>query len=169
MEFGKRALALESQGHPVIRLNLGEPDFGAPPAVLSALEKVADGRPLPYTGATGLPELREAISGFYRSEHDVEVDPGRIVVTAGASAALLLVSAALVDPGDEVLISDPSYPCNRQFAESFGAEVVLVPTTAESRFQLDLPAVQANWTAGTRGIMIATPSNPTGTSIEGPS
>nr|WP_269811050.1 aminotransferase class I/II-fold pyridoxal phosphate-dependent enzyme [Kineosporia rhizophila] len=167
MEFGKRALALESQGHPVIRLNLGEPDFGAPPAVLSALEKVADGRPLPYTGATGLPELREAISGFYRSEHDVEVDPGRIVVTAGASAALLLVSAALVDPGDEVLISDPSYPCNRQFAESFGAEVVLVPTTAESRFQLDLPAVQANWTAGTRGIMIATPSNPTGTSIEG--
>ncbi|GLY12992.1 aminotransferase [Kineosporia sp. NBRC 101677] len=167
MEFGKRALALESQGHPVIRLNLGEPDFGAPPAVLSALEKVADGRPLPYTGATGLPELREAISGFYRSEHDVEVDPGLIVVTAGASAALLLVSAALVDPGDEVLISDPSYPCNRQFAESFGAEVVLVPTTAESRFQLDLPAVQANWTAGTRGIMIATPSNPTGTSIEG--
>nr|WP_269329612.1 aminotransferase class I/II-fold pyridoxal phosphate-dependent enzyme [Kineosporia babensis] len=166
MEFGKNAQALEAEGHPVIKLNLGEPDFGAPPAVLSALQKIADGRPLPYTGATGLLELRQAIAGFYRSEHDVVVDPRRIIVTAGASAALLLVSAALVDPGDRVLISDPSYPCNRQFAESFGAEVVLVPTTAETRFQLDLAAVQANWAEGTRGIMIATPSNPTGTSIE---
>jgi len=165
MEFGKRALALEAEGHHVVKLNLGEPDFGAPPAVLGALEKLADGRPLPYTGATGLTELREAIAGFYHQEHDIEVDPARIVVTAGASAALLLVTAALVDPGDRVLISDPSYPCNRQFAESFGAEVVLVPTTAQSRFQLDLPAVRANWTGQTRGIMIATPSNPTGTSL----
>ncbi|WP_285594800.1 aminotransferase class I/II-fold pyridoxal phosphate-dependent enzyme [Kineosporia sp. NBRC 101731] len=166
MEFAKRAQALETQGHHVVKLNLGEPDFGAPPAVLSALQKVADGRPLPYTGATGLLELREAIAGFYRQEHDVEVDPRRIIVTAGASAALLLVSAALVDAGDKVLISDPSYPCNRQFAESFGAEVILVPTTPESRFQLDLPAVKAHWADDTRGIMIATPSNPTGTSID---
>jgi aspartate/methionine/tyrosine aminotransferase len=168
MEFGKRALALEAAGHHVIKLNLGEPDFGAPPAVLSALGKLTDGRPLPYTGATGLIELREAIAGFYRQAHGVEVDPARIIVTAGASAALLLVTAALVDPGDRVLIGDPSYPCNRQFAQGFGAEVVLVPTTPESRFQLDLPAVRANWTEGTRGIMIATPSNPTGTSLGTP-
>ncbi|GAB6901479.1 aminotransferase class I/II-fold pyridoxal phosphate-dependent enzyme [Kineosporia succinea] len=166
MEFGKQAAELEARGHHVVKLNLGEPDFGAPPAVLAALGKVADGRPLPYTGATGLLELREAIAGFYRQEHDVEVDPRRIVVTAGASAALLLLSAALVDAGDRVLISDPSYPCNRQFAESFGADVVLVPTTAGTRFQLDRAAVETNWSEGTRGIMIATPSNPTGTSVE---
>ncbi|MBT0768054.1 aminotransferase class I/II-fold pyridoxal phosphate-dependent enzyme [Kineosporia sp. J2-2] len=165
MEFGKRAHELEQQGHHVVRMNLGEPDFGAPPAVLAALGRLSDGRPLPYTGATGLPELRQAISGFYRQQHDVAVDPRRIVVTAGASAALLLVSAALVNEGDRVLIGDPAYPCNRQFAESFGADVVLVPTTAQSRFQLDLAAVRAEWTDDTRGIMIATPSNPTGTSI----
>lgn len=165
MEFAKQALALENEGHHVVRLNLGEPDFGAPPAVLGALAELADGRALSYTAALGLIELRRAISGFYRREHQVEVAPERIVVTAGASAALLLLAAALVNPGDEVLISDPSYPCNRQFAESFGAEVVLVPTGPHHRFQLDPAAVRANWTDRTAGIMIASPSNPTGTSI----
>lgn len=119
MEFGKHAAALEAAGHRVIKLNLGEPDFGAPPAVLAALREVADGTPLPYTGALGLPALREAIAGFYQTAHGVAVAPERIVVTAGASAALLLATAALVDPGDEVLVGDPSYPCNRQFLSGF--------------------------------------------------
>jgi len=165
MEFGKRAAALEAQGHHIIKLSIGEPDFGAPPAVSLAAREVMDGRSLAYTSALGIPALREAIAGFYREVHDVEVHPSRIVVTAGASAALLLVTAALVDPGDEVIVGDPSYPCNRQFLASFGAQVKLVPTDANTRFQLDAAAVRANWTENTRGLMIATPSNPTGTSI----
>ncbi|MDI1259225.1 aminotransferase class I/II-fold pyridoxal phosphate-dependent enzyme [Aquabacterium sp.] len=166
MEFGKRAAALEAAGHRVIRLNLGEPDFGAPPAVRAELQRVAGSHtPLPYTGALGLPALREAIAGFYQQAHGVNISPERVVVTAGASAALLLLTAALVDPGDEVLVGDPSYPCNRQFLNGFGADVRLVPTDAASRFQLDLAAVQRHWSESTRGLMIATPSNPTGTSV----
>lgn len=165
MEFGNRAAALEAQGHDVIRLSLGEPDFGAPPAVMRAAHAALDEKPLAYTGALGLPALRAAIAGFYLERHGVRVDPSRIVVTAGASAALLMVTAALVDPGDEVLVGDPSYPCNRQFLSSFGAQVKLVPTDASTRFQLDAATVRAHWTARTRGLMIATPSNPTGTSV----
>lgn len=165
MEFGKHAATLESQGHHVVKLSLGEPDFGAPPAVLNAMREAMDGRPMPYTPALGLPELRQAIARFYLNEHDVEVVPSRVIVTAGASAALVLATAALIDPGDEVLIADPSYPCNRQIAESFGAHVTLIPTTAETRFQLNAASVTSNWTDRTRGIMIASPSNPTGTSV----
>ncbi|WP_443072528.1 pyridoxal phosphate-dependent aminotransferase [Streptomyces sp. NBC_01485] len=165
MEFGKQAAALEAQGHHVVKLSIGEPDFGAPPAVLDAMREVMDGRPMTYTAALGLPALRQAIADFYRDRHDVEVDPSRIVVTAGASAALVLATAALVDPGDEVLISDPSYPCNRQIVESFGARVSLVPTTAGTRFQLDTASVRSHWTDATRGVMVASPSNPTGTSV----
>lgn len=165
MEFGKHAAELEAAGHRVIKLNLGEPDFGAPPTVLAELQRVVSQCNLPYTGALGLPALREAIASFYQSQHGVHVGPERIVVTAGASAALLLVTAALVDPGDEVLVGDPSYPCNRQFLSGFGANVRLVPTDAASRFQLDLAAVQRHWSARTRGLMLATPSNPTGTSV----
>ena len=165
MEFGKRAAELEAAGHRVIRLNLGEPDFGAPPAVRAELQRVAGEAALPYTGALGLPALREAIAGFYSQAHGVALNPERVVVTAGASAALLLVTAALVDPDDEVLVGDPSYPCNRQFLSAFGADVRLVPTDASSRFQLDLAAVQRHWSARTKGLMVATPSNPTGTSV----
>lgn len=167
MEFGKHAAALEAQGQHVVKLSLGEPDFGAPPAVVEAMRAAMDGRPMSYTEALGMPALRQAIAGFYGERHDVDVDPGRVVVTAGASAALVLGAAALVDDGDEVLIGDPSYPCNRQIMESFGARVRLVPTGAASRFQLDAASVRAHWTDSTRGIMVATPSNPTGTSVPG--
>ena len=165
MEFGDRATALEAQGHDVIRLSLGEPDFGAPPAVMQAAHQVLDEQALSYTGALGLPALRQAIAGFYEEVHGVRVDPARVVVTAGASAALLLVTAALVDAGDEVLVGDPSYPCNRQFLSSFGAQVKLVPTGPDTRFQLDAAKVREYWTPQTRGLIIATPSNPTGTSV----
>jgi aspartate/methionine/tyrosine aminotransferase len=165
MEFGKRAAALEAQGHQVIKLSLGEPDFGPPPAVLEAARAAVEGGSLPYTAALGIPALRAAIANFYLSEHGVTISPDRIIVTAGASAALLLVTAALVDAGDEVIVGDPSYPCNRQFLSSFGAQVKLVATDADSRFQLDAGSVRANWTPQTKGLMIATPSNPTGTSV----
>ena len=165
MEFGKHAEALQAQGVDVIKLSLGEPDFGAPPAVLRAAHAALDQAQFAYTPALGIPALRQAIADFYRARHGVEVAPSRVVVTAGASAALLLVTAALVDPGDEVMVGDPSYPCNREFLSSFGANVKLVPTSAATRFQLDADTVRAHWSANTRGLMIATPSNPTGTSV----
>lgn len=165
MEFAKKAAELEAQGHAVVRLNIGEPDFGPPPAVLAAAREASDGRPLAYTGAIGLPELRTAIAEFYGQHFGASVDPSRVAVTSGASAALLMACAALVDPDDEVLIGDPSYPCNRQFAHAFGARVTLLPTTPASRFQLTSAEVDAAWNADTRGVIVATPSNPTGTSM----
>ncbi|MGN6702763.1 MAG: pyridoxal phosphate-dependent aminotransferase, partial [Burkholderiaceae bacterium] len=122
-----------------------------------------------YTSATGLPALREAISGHYRRVYGLDVAPERIVVTAGASAALLLACAALVGRGDEVLMPDPSYPCNRHFVAAFEGQATLVPCGPEQRFQLSAADVARHWNAtpGTRtaGVMIASPSNPTGTSI----
>jgi aspartate/methionine/tyrosine aminotransferase len=165
LAFGERAAALEAQGHRVVKLSIGEPDFGAPPAVREAMRQVMDGRPLPYTPALGLPALREALAGFYRDRHGVSVDPARVVITSGASCALLLITAATVDPGDEVILADPSYPCNRELVATFGGRVVSVPTTAESRYQPDAASVAAAWSERTNAVMIATPSNPTGTSI----
>lgn len=165
MEFSKHAALLEGQGQKIIKLSVGEPDFGALPAVRKAMCDVMDGRSLTYTSALGLPELRRLIAEFYLHAHGVKLDPSRVVVTAGASAALLLVTAALVDRGDEVIMSDPSYPCNRQFLSSFGANVQLIATDASTRFQLTTSAIRERWTENTKGLMIATPSNPVGTSV----
>ena len=166
MAFGEKAARLEAQGKHIVKLNLGEPDFGAPPGVLQAMQELAgNAAALPYTSALGLPELRAAIAGFYRTAHQIDIDPQRVVVTAGASAALLLLAAALVDEGDKVIMADPSYPCNRQFIKAFGGNVHLVPTQADSHFQLNNALLQQHWQAGTRGLMLATPSNPTGTAV----
>ncbi|WP_128774427.1 aminotransferase class I/II-fold pyridoxal phosphate-dependent enzyme [Actinomyces oricola] len=165
MSIGARAGELERQGHSIAKLSLGEPSFGAPPAVREAMCEVMDGRPLAYTPALGHPALRETISGFYRERHGVDVDPARIVVTTGASSALLLVTLATVDAGDEVVIADPSYPCNRELVEAAGGTLAMVPTTVPGRFQLDLAGVQGAWSERTNAVMIATPSNPTGTSV----
>ena len=152
-------------GEPMIFLNIGEPDFTAAPAVqAAAAAALAEGR-TQYTQATGLQALREAISGWYAQRFGVAVDPGRIVVTAGASAALQLVCLALFEPGDEVLMADPSYPCNRHFVAATGATPRLLPAGPEARFQPDAASVQAAWTAATRGVLLASPGNPTGTSI----
>jgi aspartate/methionine/tyrosine aminotransferase len=165
MTFGDQAAALEAAGHRVAKLNIGEPDFGALPAVREAMRGLMDGRPLPYTSTFGLPALREAIAGFYQARHGVRVDPGRIAVTSGASAALLLTCAATLDPGDEVILADPSYPANRQLIAAFGGRIRFVPTTPETRYQLTTASVAKAWTDRTSAVMIATPSNPTGTSI----
>ncbi|MGB3301842.1 aminotransferase class I/II-fold pyridoxal phosphate-dependent enzyme [Gordonia sp. (in: high G+C Gram-positive bacteria)] len=165
MEFGKKAAALEARGVHVVKLNIGEPDFGAPPAFLEEVRRISDGRPMAYTGALGLDTLRSRIAEFTATKFGAPIAPERVVVTTGASAALLLSCAALIDPGDEVLVSDPSYPCNRRFAESFGGNVRLLETTPETRFQLTADMVDGAWGERTRGVMVATPSNPTGTSL----
>jgi len=151
---------------PMIFLNIGEPDFTAPPLVREAAERaLRDGR-TQYTDATGLPALRERISGWYAERFGLDIAPSRIVVTAGASAALQLACLALVDTGDEVLMPDPSYPCNRHFVAAADGVPVLLPSGPEQRFQLDAAGVEAAWTPRTRGVLLASPSNPTGTSID---
>ncbi|MET4578962.1 pyridoxal phosphate-dependent aminotransferase [Ottowia thiooxydans] len=169
MEMAKSAAAIarEAAGSdkPMIYLNIGEPDFTAPPLVQEAAEKaIRDGR-TQYTQATGLPQLRERISHWYSERFGVQVPARRIVVTAGASAALQLACLALLDAGDEVLMPDPSYPCNRQFVSAAEGRAVLIPATEAERFQLTADKVQQAWGAHTRGVMLASPSNPTGTSI----
>ena len=169
MEMAKSAAAIarEAAGsdRPMIYLNIGEPDFTAPPLVAEAAERaIRDGK-TQYTQATGLPELRERISGWYRQRFGLDVPARRIVVTAGASAALQLACLALIEAGDEVLMPDPSYPCNRQFVSMAEGRSVLIPSTPAERFQLSADKVQQAWGAHTRGVMLASPSNPTGTSI----
>src|SRR5215831_13650905 len=154
MEFDKQATALGALGHHVIKLCVGEPDFGAPPAVVRAMHEAMEQRRTAYTAALGIPPLRQAIARHYRQTHGIDVDPERIVVTAGASAALLLLTAALVNPGDEVLTGYPSYPCNRHILSSFGARVTLVPATAATRYQLDAALVREHWGPATRGLMV---------------
>jgi aspartate/methionine/tyrosine aminotransferase len=171
MEVGKAAARLGAQvAHtdaPMVYLNIGEPDFTAPPAVQeAAMRAIHDGR-TQYTAATGLPELRERISDWYRTRFGAQVPATRIVVTAGASAALQLACLALIDPQDEILMPDPSYPCNRQFVGAADGRAVLLPATAAERFQLSADRVQDAWQPGrTRGVLLASPSNPTGTSID---
>lgn len=169
MELAKAAGEQARRARPgdreMLYLNIGEPDFTAPPLVCEAAERaLRDGRSQ-YTQATGLPALREAISGWYSSRFGLNIDPTRIVVTAGASAALQLACLALIDAGDEVLMPDPSYPCNRQFVQVAEGRPVLVPCGPEQRFQLSAEQVGAAWGPNTRGVLLASPSNPTGTSI----
>ena len=166
MVFGEKADRMIANGVSVIKLSLGEPDFGAPPAVRDAMREQYDGRALPYMAAMGLPELREAIARFYRERHDLDIDPKRIIITSGGSAALLLATALTVDPGDDVIVADPSYPCNRELINSFEGNVIDVPTSAATRFHLDRDLVAAHWTDRTKAVMITSPSNPTGTTID---
>ena len=169
MEVAKAAATLGREvantDSPMIFLNIGEPDFTAPPLVREAAEKTIRDGCTQYTQATGLPSLRERISDWYATRFSVKVPAGRIVITAGASAALHLACMALIDAGDEILMPDPSYPCNRQFVNAAQGTSVLVPTTASERFQLSAAKVASAWNTRTRGVLLASPSNPTGTSI----
>jgi len=161
----ERAALVAHTDAPMIFLNIGEPDFTAPPLVQEAATRAIHDGVTQYTPALGLPELRERISDWYSSRFCVNVPARRIVITAGASAALQLACLALIEAGDDVLMPDPSYPCNRHFVSAAEGRAVLVPTTAAERFQLSAAQVRTHWTAHTRGVLLASPSNPTGTSI----
>ncbi len=161
----ERAALVAHTDAPMIFLNIGEPDFTAPPLVQEAAARAIHDGVTQYTPALGIPELRERISAWYGTRFGVNVPARRIVVTAGASAALQLACLALIEAGDEVLMPDPSYPCNRHFVSAAEGRAVLVPTSAAERFQLSAEQVRTHWTAQTRGVLLASPSNPTGTSI----
>jgi aspartate/methionine/tyrosine aminotransferase len=165
MELAKMAADLENQGRSIIHMGIGEPDFSAPPAVVEAATRAMTDGKLQYTSATGLPILRAAIAAHYQKVYGLTIAPSRIVITAGASAALLLACAALVEPGAEVLMPDPSYPCNRHFVAAFEGRARMIASGPEQRFQLSDAMVREHWNSETRGVLLASPSNPTGTSI----
>ena len=165
MEIQTLAREVEARGHDVVHLEIGEPDFRTPAPVVEAAKRALDREPMFYTSALGLAKLREAIAGFYAQHYGVTVDPGRVVVTAGSSAALLLAFGVLLDAGDEVLLSDPSYPCNRHFVRTLGAVPKAVPVGADTAYQLTAALAARNWSERTRLVMVGSPSNPTGTLV----
>ena len=165
MELLTRAKVLEAEGRDIIHMEVGEPDFPTPaPIIAAAQQAIADGR-VYYTPALGLPELREAISRFYLQRYGIAVPASRIVVTAGASGALTLALACLVEPGSEWLLTDPGYPCNRHFIRSYEGIAVDMPVDESSNFQPTPALMERHWNARTRGALLASPANPTGTML----
>ncbi len=164
MEVLERAAYHESLGRRVVHFEVGEPDFAtASPIVEAGRQALADGK-TKYTPATGIPELRQAIVEHYQSM-GVAVEPEQVVVTAGASGGLTLLAALLLNPGDQMLITDPGYPCNEVFAHLVGAQPAPIKVHAEQHFQPNVSDVEAAWGARTKGILLASPANPTGTML----
>ncbi|TVQ70074.1 MAG: pyridoxal phosphate-dependent aminotransferase [Oceanospirillales bacterium] len=165
MDLLKRARALEAQGMDVVHLEVGEPDFKtAKPIADAAILAIKSGY-TQYTPAAGIPELRQKIAAFYFQRYGVSISPEQVLVTPGASGALLLAFALLVDAGQRVMMSDPSYPCNRQFLHFLEASAQLVPTGPEQNFQLTQSLIAQHWQDDTVGVLLASPSNPTGTLV----
>lgn len=158
-----RARALEAEGRDIVHMEIGEPDFPTPAPILAAGQRALAAGHTHYTPALGLPALRVAISDFYRQRHGLTVDPARIVVTPGASGALHLVLALLVDRDQQVLLTDPGYPCNRNFVHLVEGEPVGVPVDAATGYQLTAAMAEQYWTERTRVLLVASPANPTGT------
>ncbi|MEB2401810.1 pyridoxal phosphate-dependent aminotransferase [Parapusillimonas granuli] len=165
VELFKQAAVLNAQGRDVISLGIGEPDFTAPPQVVETMHRAAQAGLSGYTPPSGISPLRDAIAHYYRQSFGATVDPSRVVVTSGASGALLLAAMALINPGDEILMPDPSYPANQNFIMAAGGLPRLIPSTPEKRYQLNADDVRAHWGPATKGVLIASPSNPTGASI----
>lgn len=165
MAILERARALEAAGRDVIHLEIGEPDFPTPQPIIDAAQAALCAGQTFYTPAQGLPALREAIAADYRRQ-GVELDPARVIVTPGASGALLIALSLLVSPGDGVLLADPTYPCNRHFVHLLGGDVQSVAVGPATRYQLDAALAREAWREHTRALMVATPANPTGTSLD---
>jgi len=165
MELLARAHALEAQGRSIIHMEIGEPDFAtAAPIVAAGRQALTDGHTR-YTAAVGLPALRQAIAEHYRAHYRVMVPAERILITPGASGALQLIMGVLVNPGEQVLMADPGYPCNRQFVRLVAGEPVGIPVGIESAYQLTAELVERHWTDKTVAVLLASPANPTGTLV----
>jgi aspartate/methionine/tyrosine aminotransferase len=165
MELLTRARQLEAEGRSIIHMEVGEPDFPTPPQVIEAAVEFIRGGKVFYTPALGIPALREAIARFYADRYGVNISPERIAITAGSSGALLLALAALLDPGDEVLLPDPGYPCNRHFVRTLEGVPRALFVGPDTDYQPTAEQVAQQWTARTKGLLVASPANPTGTMI----
>lgn len=158
-----RANELQAAGKEVIHLEIGEPDFTTADPVLDAAKAAIDAGHTHYTSALGLPELRQAIANTYKTRYNLDIDYNRVLVTSGGSGALLLASGLLVESGKHLLMADPGYPCNRNFLRLIGADAKMIPTDHSSNYQLTAELLNQNWDDNTAGILVASPSNPTGT------
>jgi len=165
MEILARAQALEAQGRDIVHMEVGEPDFPTPEPIVRAAWAALEAGHTRYTPALGLPTLRRAIADYYERRFGVSVAAERVVVTPGSSIALQLVVAALVDPGDEVLMCDPGYPCNRHVVRLVEGRAVPLAVGPADGFRPTPAQVEAAWTDRTRALLLASPSNPTGTVI----
>ncbi len=165
MELLARAKQLEAEGRAVMHMEVGEPDFPTPQPVIDAGIRALQAQLTHYMPALGLPELRRAIADYYRQTFDVDIDPCRIIVTPGASGALQLALAVLLDTGDRVLLVDPGYPCNRNMIRLLGADCIDIAVGHANRYQLQAAHIERYWDASTVAAMIASPSNPTGTML----
>ena len=166
MELMARAQALEAEGKSIIHLEVGEPDFATAEPILEAAQRFLCGGHVHYTASLGLGQLREAISGFYQTRCGLNIPASRIVVTSGASGALMLALGVLVNPGDEWLLPDPGYPCNRNIVRLLEGKPVSLPVEAASNYQPVAGQLAESWTDRTRGLLIASPANPTGTLLQ---
>ncbi|MDD5578884.1 MAG: pyridoxal phosphate-dependent aminotransferase [Methylobacter sp.] len=165
MEILGRAKQLEGEGRDVIHMEIGEPDFPTPQIIIDAGIKHIQIGDVKYTAAGGLPELREKIAGFYRKRYGAAVSTERIFVTPGASGAFLLALGVSLNPGEELLMTDPCYPCNSNFVKLFDGKARKIPVDATTRYQLTAELIRQHWTTATKGVLVASPSNPTGTLI----
>ncbi|WP_026182256.1 pyridoxal phosphate-dependent aminotransferase [Leeia oryzae] len=163
MALLERAKQLQSAGRDIIHMEIGEPDFRTPDTIVQAGIKALQDGHTGYSPALGIPALREAISGFYASHYGVNVPASRIVVTSGASGALLLALGALVSQGSEVLLTDPGYPCNRHFVRLLEGLPVNIPVGPETKYQLTPDHLAQHWNDKTVATLVASPANPTGT------
>ena len=165
MKLLARARELEAQGKSIIHMEVGEPDFNTPQPVIDAGAKAIQSGAVHYTPATGLPELREAIAKYYLQQFKVNVSPERIVVTPGASGALMLALSAIIEAGDSVILTDPGYPCNRNFVTLLEGTPQLVNVNEDTEFQLTAELLKKHWHEKTNAVLLASPSNPTGTTL----
>jgi aspartate/methionine/tyrosine aminotransferase len=165
VEVMEKAWAAERSGRSIVHFEVGEPDFGTPPPVVAAATRAVAGGAVHYSSSLGILPLREAIAAYYRDRFGVDVPRERVVVTTGASGALLLAMAATVDRDDEILLTDPGYPCNRNLLRFFEGSARPVPVVASANYQLTAALVRKHWSDSTRGVLLATPSNPTGTVV----
>ena len=166
MELLQKARELEKQGRNIVHMEIGEPDFATPEYVIKAgIAHLQTGQ-VKYTPAAGLPELREKVARFYEQRYSVFVDKQRIFITPGASGAFLLALAVTLNPGDEVLLADPCYPCNKNFIKLFDAKTRLIPVNALTDYQLNAKLIEQSWGNKTKAALITSPSNPTGTVIK---
>ena len=163
VELLTRARQLESEGRDIIHMEVGEPDFPTPEPITKAAVAAIQGGKTLYTQALGLPELRTAISDFYRERYGVAVAASRIAITNGASGALNLAFAALANPGDEWLLADPGYPCNRHILRTYEGCPISMPVGPDSNFQPTPAMLRQYWNEKTAGLLVASPANPTGT------
>jgi len=163
MDLLAKAKQMEAAGRSVVHMEVGQPDFAAPPPVVAAGKAAIDAGKTGYTPATGIPELRQAVADYYRDHFGRAVDPQRIIVTPGSSGGLQLLMGVLINPGQEVLMTDPGYPCNKNFVEFVSGVPVSLPVGPETDYQLTAEMVRQAWTERSRAVMVASPANPTGT------